>query len=159
MKILFLDLEGTIIKSVDDPRILFDNILRIKRFLENREFDKIKLFSFAIYNESDIKLYHHCISIVEDLFKCKITDDDIVTKHSLLPFYKEHFNFTTLDEIDFLDLSTGKYGKEIGFQIYCRHFLINTNVIVGVLIDDMVKTTQIRIDEKQFAMLNVFDLK
>ncbi len=54
-KILFLDLEDTIIERFDDPLLM--NVEKIKDWLGQHQFDEIRMFSFAIHNDRDIYIF------------------------------------------------------------------------------------------------------
>lgn len=47
----FLDLEGTIIQSWDNPNLI--NVDSIKKWLKDRDVKQIHIFSFAIFNKDD----------------------------------------------------------------------------------------------------------
>ena len=50
---LFLDIEETIIESLDNPLFLKDNIVKIKTIIQEVNPSFIGFFSFALFDEND----------------------------------------------------------------------------------------------------------
>lgn len=53
VKRVFIDLEETIINDIDAAKPLWDNILKIKKFIADESPDSIETFSFALWTEQD----------------------------------------------------------------------------------------------------------
>ena len=157
---IFLDLEATIIESMDFPKRteMARNIFsfcgnQIKR---NRE-TKIFIFSFAIHDEEDAKKFLNsgvCIDIENELIffgwnKLQFQTEDIITKNSLMPSFKKKIRF--LDSIDFHDLCND---KELAFQCFCRFDSRVGKNTSNVLIDDMVEDMEIGLDKLNISFMN-----
>lgn len=107
---LFLDIEGTIIESLDDPRFMPENIERIQKTIKVLEPATITIFSFAwhVIEDVDWKLMKE----FEEMFGMKL---NIFPKNDLMPIFKKHFRIA--DEMDFHDVCNS---KEIGFMMFLR---------------------------------------
>ena len=53
--ILYLDLEATIIASWQDPHLI--NVASIRHFLKERRITEVSIFSYAIYNDADKRIF------------------------------------------------------------------------------------------------------
>ena len=101
MKTLFLDLEKTIIESVDNPIFLNDNIEKIFNLFQKEKFDKVLIFSFAIHEKEDIEPIKFVIEEISDIFNRIIS---VIPKNSLLDSFRNIF-FESLTLMNFHDFS------------------------------------------------------
>lgn len=107
---LLLDIEGTIIESLDDRRFMTANIERIQKTIRVLEPATITIFSFAWHTIEDVDWT--LMKEFEEMFGMKI---NIFPKNDLMPIFKKHFRIA--DEMDFHDICNS---KEIGFMMLLR---------------------------------------
>lgn len=129
--IVFLDLEQTIIASWDDPYLC--NVSKIRDFLEKLKVKEIGIFSFAIYNDTDVAIFWRDIApiieraldvkvLVAPSVQSQIRIDREFTGHSFSPDTEVH---------DFIALR-GKVQAFINYVNATYHY--NR----AILIDDVV---------------------
>lgn len=118
-KMLFLDLEGTIITSWNNPFIIHSDV--IKKFIERNEFDSICIFSFAIYHEAD-KIHFltdpNFKKEIESVLGIQLNLSFIPTIKDLTSLFAQEYNLppSKVQQNDFFDFNN----KESGFINYCR---------------------------------------
>ena len=143
MKTIFLDLEETIIESMDNPKILFDQIEKIKQFIS--EDDEIKIFSFAIWEESDMN------ETVSNIISNHFGKFSIVFKNDLKPLFRNKFGIK--DDLDFMDFSND---KETCFTLFIidqiKNGLINNDCI---FFDDKISTIDLNVAGVNVSLKNV----
>jgi len=143
MKTIFLDLEETIIESMDSPKILFEQIEKIKHFIS--EDDDIKIFSFAIWEESDMN------ETVSNIISNHFGKFCIVFKNDLKPLFKNKFGIK--DDLDFMDFSND---KETCFTLFIidqiKNGLIKNDCI---FFDDKISTIDLNIAGINVSLKNV----
>lgn len=143
MKTIFLDLEETIIESMDNPKILFEQIEKIKHFIS--EDNEIKIFSFAIWEESDMN------ETVSNIISNHFGKFSIVFKNDLKPLFKNKFGIK--DDLDFMDFSND---KETCFTLFIidqiKNGLINNDCI---FFDDKISTIDLNIAGVNVSLKNV----
>lgn len=134
---LFLDLEGTIIDSMDNPVFLPENIDSewfTGRIADASEFH---LFSWAITSNQDVASSKWLISHVEERLGIKFTS--VILRDDFFPFFKAKFG--NIDFMEFEELCRA-LGKETVFQFFIRNIFNNENACnMFTLIDDMVEDT------------------
>lgn len=134
---LFLDLEGTIIDSMDNPVFLPDNIDSewfTRRIADASEFH---LFSWAITSCQDATSSKWLISNVEERLGIKFTS--VVLRDDFIAFFRAKFG--NIDFVEFEELCRS-LGKETVFQLFIRNIFKNENGCnIFTLIDDMVEDT------------------
>ena len=103
---LFLDIEGTLIESMDDqtPTIYFE---KIREFVKSN-CKTVWIFSYAIYNEEDMP--ENLLKFFQESFGVEII---IVPKMELYPIFQKRFG--VISEMDFFDFSSN---KQFGFQLF-----------------------------------------
>lgn len=143
MKTIFLDLEETIIKSIDNPILLLDQIAKIKTFINPD--DTIVIFSFALWEESD--LTKHISDLIFDLFG----EFNIVFKNQLKPLFKK--NFGIKDDLDFIDFSNS---KQTCFILWIIDEISNNRINSDCLFfDDMISDLVLQISGRTVCLKNV----
>lgn len=134
---MFLDLEGTIIDSMDNPVFLPENIDSewfTDRIADASEFH---LFSWAITSNQDVASSKWLISHVEERLGIKFTS--VILRDDFFPFFKAKFG--NIDFMEFEELCRS-LGKETVFQLFIRNVFKNENACnMFTLIDDMVEDT------------------
>ena len=146
MKTIFLDLEETVIESMDNPRILFEQISKIKEFISPE--DKIVIFSFALWEESDLN------NFVSDIVKEHFGTFDVVFKNDLKPLFRKKFGIK--DDLDFMDFSND---KETTFILFIIDQIKSGNIQTDcVFFDDMISTIDMNIAGKNILLKNVKNL-
>lgn len=58
-KSLFIDLEGTVIGSWNDPRLINEDSVR--KFIRWQDVDHVNIFSFAIWTQKDLEQFHRVL--------------------------------------------------------------------------------------------------
>lgn len=149
---LFLDLENTIIKSVDEPVLIAENLPAIQKAVDSCQ--TLSIFSFAIHTEEDSKKCEPILNLVKETFGKEFT---VVHKDLLKPILKSKFPWA--DDMDFMDLSNS---KEEMFQLFCRSKFSDYEQDKFVLIDDMVENTCLSVKKEsviEIITLNISDIR
>lgn len=134
---VFLDLEGTIIDSMDNPVFLSEHITR--EWFTNilAEADEFHLFSWAITSAEDVKSKEWLVRQVEETLGIKFKS--IVLRDDFFPFFRSRFGH--IDFVEFEEICRS-LGKETVFQMFIRNIFSNTGKCeIFQLIDDMVDDT------------------
>lgn len=148
-KILYIDLEETIIRSWDQPFLI--NIDRVKQFVNKHGFKEINIFSFAIWNNIDRE--HFEKSIKEEIENClQVSVNDIPTKEEILTIVRQRNRIN----MDSLELST-LWGKERSFEDFVFS-KVSVEPIKTILIDDAVQNKIVLMDDIRIKFVNVDDL-
>lgn len=134
---LFLDLEGTIIESIDNP-VFLSAFIESQWFIRNlSEADEFHLFSWAITSSSDLDSKKWLITQVENRLGIKF--NSVIFRDDFFPFFRSKFG--NIDFIEFEEICRS-LGKECVFQMFIRNVFDNTGKCDRfVLIDDMVDDT------------------
>lgn len=147
MKAIFLDVELTLIQSMDNPKEMeFAN--KIFRFAKGTE--NIFIFSWAIHNERDKDLFFNsptfkwiCVNLNR-----QIPMENIITKDSLRDSFSKQIR--TLDMNDFHDVCQS---KEIAFELFCRFDNRCVGLSSMLLVDDTVDNKVTKIGDKEILFL------
>lgn len=148
-KTVFVDLEETLIDSIDRCEVLPVNVGLIKDFIQRERPNCVETFSWAFWEESDISKWLKAKPIVEEMLGVAIRTQTFDVKQQRLAFLKDTIGHIEPSEIfDFLGLST----KERIFEWFIRKSHISGQFI---LIDDTVPNKEIRIDSSWIRLINV----
>jgi len=131
--ILFLDIEGTLIESIDNPEFL-STVSKFSHLIESAE--EVHCFSWAICNERDLESCRSIISSIEsDLIRRKF--DSFIFRDSFFKMFRERFG-----QIEFFEFEEfcRDLGKEFVFQQFVRKMMGQTGHFI--LIDDMVENVK-----------------
>lgn len=153
---LFLDLEGTVIKSVDEPVLLTKFIPVIKQAV--LECESLAIFSFAIHNDDDVMAYGPILDLVRETFGKEFR---VIKKDELFPIMAE--KLPGIDVMDFIDLSKD---KEDMFRMFVRAKHSEFHGPDFMLIDDTVENTSMSLAKKletgsatiEMMTVNIVDL-
>lgn len=133
-RILFLDLEETLFDCWNKGfgATATEHIRAIKKYIETERFTDIRVFSYAVYNQTDadeFKIVHQ--DWLERILDCKFNTDDMFTVEKLYKQYSQvtGYHFDSMHE--FMQV----FGKQDGFRWYTEHNFPETHAF---LIDDMV---------------------
>lgn len=126
MKILFLDLENTIITPVIDGwrNVHLINVDKIRKIADSMRPDQLNIFSFAVHTEHDQKSFKMGLGprIEQALGRAisfvPIVDTDI--KNACCNARK-----IGIEAVDFSDMTTF-WGKQDAFKLYVRSIYANT---------------------------------
>lgn len=152
-KFVLLDLEGTVIDTIDDQNIT-DDIPKIRKWLEGENVPSVGIFSFAIDNkeERDTFMRQYTRRTLESLLKVDIgkvvtTEDAMAAAVS-----RNRVRFEALWEFKQL------WGKERGFIDFAFQNFTNAEV---VLLDDLVVDQTVVFPTKNLTirLVNVNTLK
>lgn len=143
-KIIFLDLEETLILSWYDPIVL--SVDFIKELLRNEGTSKVHIFSFAIANDTDKKTFELYIKKhIESHFDIEVLSwmsvDEImreVYKHNRIVL--ERYEFTTM------------WGKLKAFHDFCNVRYANSDC---VLVDDDVPNSTFSLPDKNLIIRTI----
>jgi hypothetical protein len=91
-KILFLDLEETLIESWTQPTLIIDKIITIKNFCKENKITKATMFSLAICNEKEKEefdfrlkqLLENCLEISLDVVLLDLVFKEIIIKRGII---------------------------------------------------------------------------
>ncbi len=143
-KILFFDLEETLIRSWNNP--LFCNTQFIMELVKKEGTNKVHMFSFAIIDDSDKKIF-------EERYKEHIEKHfgiEIVTWQSIDEIMEEVFQFNGIvfDKFEF----TSMWGKLKAFHDFCRNKFENKECI---LVDDVVPNSSFELPDKKLLIRTI----
>lgn len=147
---LFLDLEGTLVESMDNP-IILDHIR--EEWFTNliTDANEIYLFSWAITSYADIGSSLWLIRHLEEMMGIKFTN--IIKRDDFFSFFRGKFGNIELFEMEEICCSLG---KEIVFQMFIRNIFRNPNGCeIFSLIDDMVENTVLSVAGKRIETIKV----
>jgi len=152
-RILFLDLEETVIDSFDEFK-KFINIREVKSFIKINDFDEVRLYSFAIWNDDDVaKTKNFFVPRLNKLLDIQICSDilrlsdirSVVENGERMRFEFDHeFNLM--------------FKKDLSFMKFVQHSMKDVDV---VLLDDTVQNMTIvnKDTNVQIDMVNVEAIK
>lgn len=145
---IFLDLEDTIIHTWNDPVLC--NFTQVKDFLTDNNITKVSIFSFAIWDDKDKKVFETQLKpFLESALNVEIIEwpsvdemIDIILTHFCIKF----------DRHEFITV----WGKSRAFFDFCKA----TQIEDCLLIDDVVtdETLTININNRKFSTKNVSDI-
>lgn len=143
---LFIDLEKTLVESIDDSTRMekFDWIVSHANL-----FDQVFLFSFAIHDERDFEILCSQNWFTDILNILGIHKDHVIFKNSLKPSFDKIVKSSDLN--DFHDLC---HSKELAFECFCR-FVSRATFTEFELLDDMVEDKKVKISGKMIRMVKV----
>ena len=127
--ILFLDLENTIIDTWDNRNIC-SNWKSIKSWISCINFDEVHVFSYAIWNQDDIRTFKDSIApSIEEVLKIRF-NDKVLDVDLMRVICANHLKIR-MNKDDFFTFMK----KEISFRIICEE---NFSGCECILLDDMV---------------------
>jgi len=143
-KILFLDLEETVIQSWDNP--IFCNTDFILDILKQEQVKQVHIFSFAIYNDRDKKIF-------ENTMKSGLEQHlgvEILSWVSIKELIEKIFNHTNtlFDENELITL----WGKVRSFHDFCSS---EFNNIECILVDDVVPNSRFDLFDKNLSIRTI----
>ncbi len=142
---IYLDLEETIINNWYDGLILGSNVNRICNTIKERlqPFDSMHIWSFAIYNEEEVKEFNWRLRPeLEIVMRCKF--DTIFSVDSIRELVKEYENINYDSRAEFMQLNNKFYS----FIKYCQLYK-NFHM---VLFDDCVPNMIMQIPDKNLTI-------
>ena len=131
---LFLDIEKTIIESIDKPRFLEKECDWIEEQIKLFGVENVRFFSFDLWGEKDLETFDSVLRMICETLGIPFSKDLFVLKNDLFPAFKKVF--PTFQFEDFSDLTSGPFAKEIAFQIFVTEMCESGEFH---LIDDMVR--------------------
>lgn len=135
--ILFLDIEETIIKSLDEPDLIIDNMHKIKDFIHKEKPDEINIFSFGLWTNEDRDRFNKNIkNFIEEKLEIKFKNIPTLSEINKVTFKQNNISKIEIDDIEIITLM----GKFKTFIEFCFNNFTNTKCI---LIDDTVPNTTI----------------
>lgn len=152
-RILFLDLEGTIIDTFETGN-LTSNHKVIKEFIKDNDFDEVHLFSFAIYGDKDITTFNDACfrGWLENTFDI-VFNDAILSVDKIMKICNTQLKIN-MNREDFFDFMK----KDIAFRLVCEAdpYFKECDCF---LLDDMVKNTSLFVDNRIINTINVTEFK
>jgi hypothetical protein len=151
-KILFLDLEDTIIEPVLTGwhNFIPKNMDEIKRFIQEEKFEEISIFSFAIWDQTQKKQFEKsCQKWLEKELNIPFTmvptiDDEIL--QSCCKQKKIHPQ--TIDFKDIVDF----WSKDLSFILCIKDWFQNEKDVDILLLDDAVEDMDIHIKQNNMMI-------
>lgn len=143
-RVVYFDLEQTVIDDWYQGNPV--NIHKVREFIKHNEIDEIRIFSFAIYSDPDIKIFNtQYKEWLELMFRVKIVG--IMPEKEVTNMITEHYNVEFADIFNVLD-------KQFCFIEYAKHNYAKTQV---VLLDDQVTNMTINDRDRklQIDLINV----
>lgn len=145
---LFLDLEGTIIRSWHDPEII--NLEKIKGYIREFGVTKVCIFSYAIRNETDQATFEKQYrGFLEEKLGVTITQVPTV-EHIKQPCLKFYPKAVPMYDFEFVNVWT----KQRAFIDNCTHRYITDNAVC-VLLDDVVQNMTMVIEDKNLTIRTI----
>lgn len=148
-KKVFLDLEETIIKEIDDPVVVNESL--IKKIIKENDIKEVNIFSFAIFSDTERqKFIKQLKTPIEQIFDISIN------------------TIFTLEEIKFLCLKeTGVVFTDFEFSSIWGKFKSFHDFVIGltklnkitntefILIDDTVMNTRLTLEDTGIVIRTV----
>lgn len=134
---VFLDLEGTLIDSWFNPKLLTENIRKIKLFLHIHKISEVDIFSYAVLNVEDYKNFLKMEEALEMSLGTEI--DEIHLGENILTTVSRYTNLVYENWLDFTSVT---YKHQV-FYDYCLARASNFNTSMCILIDDVVPTRMV----------------
>lgn len=143
-KVLFLDLEETVIRSWDNP--LFCNTDFILDVLKKENVKQVHIYSFAIYNDHDKEIF-------EKTMKAGLEQHlgvEILSWMSIKELMKKVFfyNGVVFDQNEFITV----WGKVRSFHDFCSGEFSNMECI---LVDDVVPNSRFELPDKNLVIRTI----
>lgn len=158
-KHIFLDLEDTIITSVitkfSDVELI--NVNSIKTFIEQEKPDIVSIFSFALWDDCDVKAFkEHCLPMIEDALSIKI--HLIPSMHDKIIPSCCHQRKMTPSSVDVSD-TIAFWSKDLSFLLCMKEWYPRGNTHC-ILIDDIVDDVEMHFKQNDLrvSMVNVNSL-
>jgi hypothetical protein len=136
---IYLDLEETIIQSWHDPLLI--NVEKLRSWLHDHNAKKIHIFSFAIYNDRDSKLFEDSYKpMIERALQVEIlTFPSIITMAKCDTEQTGQYWLRESESIGIIDYVNTR-GKQDGFVKWAE---FHHEGETSVLIDDVVKNMMV----------------
>jgi len=132
MKMLFLDLEETVVDDIENCNPLEDNVAKIKDFIDRWQPDRIETFSWAFWTPSDMAHWRHISPWLDAVLGRKVHLQAFDVTEQRFAFLNNMLGRVFPgEEIEFARLAT----KEKIFEWFIRENFEDGHF---VLIDDMV---------------------
>jgi hypothetical protein len=130
-ELFFLDLEETVIRSFDNPRLV--NIEKVKKFLHNHGATELHIFSYAIHSEADRTIFNRDIKPrLEEILELPIVSCPTIPEVMKADYELTGLFFSPTSEVTEYIYTRG---KTYGFINYVNN---KYNYTRAVLIDDTV---------------------
>jgi hypothetical protein len=152
---VWLDLEETIINNFDDGLFL-GHVYKIKKWLDQKEIKEVNIWSFAIWDDKDIKSFEFRLKEeIELALGRPIISYPSVEQMQKLVYHYESIEYDSRS--DFMQLN----GKRWSFIKYCLGNQYSFEANECVLIDDAVPNqTLVDYDRNlTIQLINVLNLK
>lgn len=159
MKILFLDLEDTVITPVTNGWWDFEviNKTTISQVIEDFKPDKIELFSFAVHDQKQKSLFEkHTKKYIQDILKIELSlvptvDEDIIPacckQKGLAPSC-----VSFMEAGDF-------WGKDLAWWLYLQQNYSHHSSLQALLLDDALKTQKFETSNITAHCINIDELR
>lgn len=143
MTAIFLDIEETLIHSMDTPT---ETTFAHKIFDFVRGKENIFIFSWALWDENDVDRFFnsHVFKWICDNVGQQIPKDRIISKHSLRESFSNFIR--TVDLNDFHDICQT---KEWSFESFVRFDSRVSEFNQFILFDDRIENKSLRIGRKE----------
>jgi hypothetical protein len=143
MKAIFLDIEATLIQSMDSP-VEMNFAHKIFDFVRGKE--NVFIFSWALWDENDVEKFvnSHIFKWICENVGQTIPRERIISKHSLRDSFSNFIR--TVDLNDFLDICQS---KEWSFESFVRFDSRVSEFNQFIFFDDRVENKSMRIGPKE----------
>lgn len=143
-KIVFLDLEETVIRSWGDPTLV--NKDWIQYLLHQEQVQEVHIFSFAIFNQADKDRFSQQIKpFLENALEVRIRSWVSIAEINKII---RSFTSVVLEDWELTDV----WGKMRAFQDYCRAQYKDTEC---VLIDDVVPNSTFLLSDDKLTIRTI----
>lgn len=148
-KLLFLDLEETLIESWDDPRLCkpakVSGLLE-KHFGKDRDITPASLWSFAVWHQADVDHFNkHFRDFLQNTFSISF-GDHILTMQEMCENSRQFKGWSHLDATEFSQL----FGKDVSLEHWAKMKDIRDSEII--LLDDTVENKSIRFHDRNLTL-------
>lgn len=120
MKILYLDLEETIVTPANEGWHLCEliNIGKIKEFIAHHKIEVVNLFSFALHNQKEKELFiKYNRSMIEDALGMNLFEIPTMDQHIIPACCKQ--KKININKVNFQDV-VSFWNKDISFVLYLK---------------------------------------
>lgn len=154
MKLLAIDLEGTIIDDIFSGKILEEKISDLIEIIEEYQPDRIVTFSFALYDLEDFSVWNRIQKHLKGVYNIEIETQDFNISQLKASFLKDRFSIYVYNELDMIQNYGAICKKDLIFEYWCKNNRHYSYFNTFMLLDDVVEDKTIYSKDKIIILKN-----
>jgi hypothetical protein len=154
MKLLAVDLEGTIIDDIFSGKILEEKIENLLSVIEEYKPDRIVTFSFALYDLEDFSVWNRIQKQLKGEYNIEIETQDFNISQLKASFLKDRFSIYVYNELDMIQNYGAICKKDLIFEYWCKNNRQHSYFNTFMLLDDVVEDKTIYSKDKIIILKN-----